>query len=87
MTLRRSYIAAVGREDASIQYPITTQSGFQVNVEVKQTPGAGRGVFAAQDIAKGTRIWSNRVQSAQFITGESYRHFLDAMGNDLVCDL
>uniref|UniRef100_A0A7S3V8J6 SET domain-containing protein n=1 Tax=Chaetoceros debilis TaxID=122233 RepID=A0A7S3V8J6_9STRA len=87
MLLRGAYIASVGAENASIQYPASTKSGYQVAVIVQETKMAGRGVYAAEDIAKGTRIWTSRVQSAHFKTGQSYRHFLNSMGNDLVCDL
>jgi len=87
MLLRGTYIASVGAENASIQYPASTKSGYQVAVIVQETKMAGRGVYAAEDIAKGTRIWTSRVQSAHFKTGQSYRHFLNSMGNDLVCDL
>jgi len=58
-----------------------------IPVVSKVSPGRGRGVFAAEDIKKGTRVWTSKHQSAQFRDGESYRKFLAAIPADFACDV
>lgn len=60
--------------------------GFQVPVEIKFTPGVGRGVFAKVPIQKGTIIWKP-LNTAQFETGNEFRTFLRSLPPKFACDV
>jgi len=75
------------KSKSTIQFPVSYQSGFQIPFTVRQNPTSGRGVYATEDIKKGTRLWTSRTQGAMFYTGDEYRAFLNALRADLICDL
>jgi len=62
------------------------EDGFAVPVYLGYHPRMGRGVFAAQDIAKGTKIWDEQY-SAEFTEAWQMRTFLLSVPQDLACDL
>ncbi len=61
-------------------------NGFSVQFEVKQSPGKGRGIYAAQDIAEGTLVYQSK-QTARFNDGLTYRKFLLGLEPDIACDV
>jgi hypothetical protein len=85
MLLRGVYQGIVGPARSSILQPLSTNNGFAVDFLVKQSEGKGRGVFAAQDIAKGQLVYSAAPQMAKFHHGFHYRKFLQAIPRDLAC--
>jgi hypothetical protein len=60
--------------------------GFQVPVEIKFTPGAGRGIFATTPLEKGTLVWKP-LNTAQFSTGMEFRLFLKYLPKKFACDV
>lgn len=54
MFLRGAYAASEGLDALYEEFPNgdISASSFLVEVDVKQTPGAGRGVFAKKDIGE-----------------------------------
>lgn len=62
-------------------------SGFKVPVEVRYAPNKGRGVFASEFIPKGELVWSAANNVVMFSDGQSYEEFLDAIPQDLACDV
>jgi len=62
---------------------------FSVEVEVRSIPHTGRGLFAAQDISRGTLI-SRPVNALEFYTEESFRDFVVyvlSRGSKFICDV
>jgi len=59
-------------------------SAFHVPIEVRQSPGKGRGVFVTQLIPKGTAICED--QSGHFTTESQWREFLSLLPRDLAYD-
>uniref|UniRef100_A0A7S3V5V9 Uncharacterized protein n=1 Tax=Chaetoceros debilis TaxID=122233 RepID=A0A7S3V5V9_9STRA len=49
--------------------------GFFVPVEAKKAPGKGRGIFATEDIEKGTLIW-NPSRTAHVTTPAAFKEYL-----------
>jgi len=82
--MRSAYIAAVGPQQATLN--MTYGSGFKVPFKIAHSPGRGRGVFATEDIANGTLVWSSEY-TATFTEGEQFRKFLAVLPDDMVCDL
>jgi hypothetical protein len=91
--LRRKFLAVVGDQDSTIDpswqqqqesSPSHGSSGFQVPVEVRSSPGKGRGVFTTTRVSKGQVLWDNRY-SARFPDECSARQFFDLIGEELSC--
>lgn len=64
---------------------IRRRDGFHVAHEAKYTISKGRGIFAAQDIKKGSLVWSTR-RTIFFTSGRTYRKFLIDINRHFVCD-
>lgn len=64
---------------------IRRKDGFHVAHEAKYTMSKGRGIFANEDIPKGTLVWSTR-RTIFFASGSSYRKFLIDIDRNFVCD-
>jgi hypothetical protein len=56
-------------------------------IEVQQSPGKGRGIFATEDVPRGQGIWSGAMQRAQFDTGFNCNEFLDSLSDEDACDV
>jgi hypothetical protein len=87
MRLREAYVDIVGSTKSSIGTEALAEDGFALSVEVKQAPGKGRGLFAAEDIPRGRLIWSSLKQTACFESGEDFTNFLDALEVGEACDV
>ena len=86
LLLRQTYQSIVGEEHSTIAPLSSSETGFAVAFRASQSPGKGRGVFAAQHVPRGALVWSTR-QTARFTTGHSYRQFLMSLEADLACDV
>jgi hypothetical protein len=86
MRLRKAYVDIVGSTKSSIGTEALVEDGFLLSVEVKQAPGKGRGLFAAEDIYRGQHIWISK-QTASFDSGEDFTNFLDALEVGEACDV
>lgn len=53
----------------------SNMNGFNVPIEAKQSPGKGRGIFAAQTIRKGEVVWSTK-RTARFDNVGDYIEFI-----------
>ena len=84
--LRQTYHDIVGAEKSTIGPPNRAFNGFAVPYYVDQSPGRGRGLFAAKDISKGSLIWTAS-RTAEFEDAETYRSFLLTIPADLACDV
>ncbi|KAL3931822.1 MAG: hypothetical protein SGBAC_011131 [Bacillariaceae sp.] len=82
--IRKTYVDTVGPEKATIQ--ATNGSGFKVQYKVAHSPGRGRGVFATENIPKGSLLWTTDY-TAWFDQGYQFRQFLAPLPDDVVCDL
>ncbi|KAL3907329.1 MAG: hypothetical protein SGARI_003588, partial [Bacillariaceae sp.] len=78
------YHKVVPRERSSLPSQFT-KNGYQVPMEIK-LGDLGRGVFAKEDIQKGTLIWKS-TNTAEFRTGQEYRDFLRLLPQPLACDV
>jgi hypothetical protein len=87
MLLRQAYVDIVGGTNSNIGTKVSAEDGFVMSTEVKQAPGKGRGLFAAEEIPRGQLIWSSSKQTASFETGKDYKHFLDSLEVDAACDV
>jgi hypothetical protein len=87
MRLRQAYVDSVGSTKSSIGTEASAEDGFEMSTQVKQAPGKGRGLFAAEDISIGQLIWSSLKQTASFHSGEDFANFLDALEVDEACDV
>ena len=84
---RSLYRDIVGRSQSSIgSSDGDVKNGFQYKVEAKQAPPKGRGIFALEDIKKGSLIWSTRM-TARFRDGSSYRKFIFGLEAGFACDV
>jgi len=63
-----------------------TTNGFQYPIEIKLDPVVGRGVYALQDIPKGSLLYISK-NTATFYQGQTFRNFLHALPNQLACDV
>ena len=90
MMLRNFYHDIVGEAQSSIA-PVSDDSGVRVPVEVRHTPGKGRGVYYGEQgdepvLPKGSLVWTTR-QTAMFKDGNLYRKFLWTIPDHLACDV
>lgn len=67
--------------------PDDSYNGFAVKIVPKQSPGKGRGIFAAQDIKKGDLIWSSKHSGTFNTTGIEYRQFLISLDPAFICNV
>ena len=89
LNARALYRSVVGDESSigrSAQDDVDHPNGFAVKVEAKQAGHKGRGVFAAQDISRGSLVWSTR-KTARFRTGAQYRKFIYGLEPGFACDV
>jgi hypothetical protein len=87
MKIRQAYVDVVGISKSTIGEP-NQVDGFLVPIEVRQSPGKGRGVFAAEDIPRGQHVHSGAGQQAQFENGPDFKKFLDSLSDEgLVCEM
>ena len=86
--IRQAYEDAAGVEQ--LETPPVSEwvggTGFKFKVEVRQSRGKGRGVFAVESIRKGEHVWAP-THTAVFSSGPSYRRFLAALTAELACDV
>lgn len=87
VSLRNTYRHIVGKEHSSLN-PNDNVDGFgNVAIVSKISHEKGRGVFAIENIKKGTRVWTSKHQSARFYDGHSFRQFLAAIPKAMACDV
>jgi hypothetical protein len=86
MQMRQAYVNVVGSSKSAFGEPREVD-GFFAPIEVRQSPGKGRGVFAAEDIPRGHHIWSGTVQRAKFDSGLDFMKFLDLIPDEDACDV
>jgi hypothetical protein len=86
MKMRQAYVDVVGSSESTIGEP-NEVDGFFAPIEVQQSPGKGRGLFAAEDIPRGQHIWSGAIQMATFDSGLDYKKFLGSISDDDACDV
>jgi len=84
--LREAYNSVVGESNSKIDHPESTNNGFFVDFEVKQSEGKGRGIYLTQPAKQGDIIWTAR-QAGIFKNGAQYRKFITSLPSDLVCDV
>lgn len=85
--LREIYVSVVGDDKSTLSLPLSSdEDGFRVKVRADQSPGRGRGIFAAQFIPKGTVVYSTR-QQARFKDGHSFKKLLMSVPVETACDL
>jgi hypothetical protein len=82
--MRAAYVAIVGSNDATLN--VTNGSGMKVPFKIGHSPGRGRGVFATEDIRKGTLVWHGE-NTAAFTARVQFRKFLASLPDVLACDL
>jgi SET domain len=79
----QSTTAATARDDAAQAY----KSGFQVAVDVRYSPGKGRGLFALEEVPKGQLVWASQYEG-WMRSGRLYRLLLEALPtNALRCEV
>jgi hypothetical protein len=64
------------------------KTGMTVPSEIRVAPFVGRGIYATEDIAKGTHIWST-TNTAEFHSGNAYREYVIKLANmnkEAACD-
>jgi hypothetical protein len=90
--MRKAYVQVVGQEESSLsadwaELPPRGElsSGFYIPVEVRTSPGKGRGVFSSVDIQKGQKVWDNR-HTGRFPDECSVRQFMDVIGEEDACN-
>lgn len=89
--LREIYEQVVGKNVSSLvpswkQYdPTHRVDGFRAKVEVRTSPGMGRGVFLMEPVSEGQVIWDNRY-TARFPDDCSVRRFFQLVGEKAACD-
>ena len=94
--MREIYVAIVGADFATLDpdagvpddsdAPAPFVTAFKLPVEVRQSPGKGRGIFVLEDVKRGEVLYDFS-QSAQFKTAEDYAEFLRVLRPDLGCDV
>ena len=64
------------------------KTGMTVPSEIRAATFIGRGIYATEDIAKGTHVWST-TNTAEFHSGNAYREYiieLATMNKEAACD-
>mmetsp|Transcript_3262 Transcript_3262/g.4399 ORF Transcript_3262/g.4399 Transcript_3262/m.4399 type:complete len:337 (-) Transcript_3262:258-1268(-) len=85
--LRQAYENVVGGEHSTIGDVFDVEhTGFRVPYIAKESPGKGRGIFAAADIPKGTVVY-DFARSAQFWDDKQYRAYLRLIPSNFACDI
>ena len=95
--MRKAYVQVVGEHGHTLAddwklLPQQQQDGqsllssgsFHVPIEIRTSPGKGRGMFAKTDIPKGTMVWSNRY-TARFNECQ-VRQFFDLISEEDACN-
>mmetsp|Transcript_30408 Transcript_30408/g.34544 ORF Transcript_30408/g.34544 Transcript_30408/m.34544 type:complete len:382 (-) Transcript_30408:34-1179(-) len=85
-TIQKQSIIVPSSKSTSISISLSFDTAFQVPFEVRQSPGKGRGLFALQDVKKGTILYDFS-QTAQFRTGNDFAEFLRILQPELSCDV
>ena len=75
----KSSLADGWDELGSVGFPIKDQ------LEIRTSPGKGRGLYTTQPIAKGTKIWDNRYR-AVFPNECTAKIFFAELSNQMACD-
>lgn len=90
--LRQAFEEATEEEASSldpawkVSDPDLPVNAFHVPIEVRISPGKGRGVFLAEAVSKGQLLWDNRY-TARFPDECSVRKFFAAIGDEAVCNV
>ena len=95
LDLRQKFHTAVGDQASGLDptwsnYTRTANGssilnqGFRVPVEVRTSPGKGRGVFLKSYVQKGQQLWDNRY-TARFPNECSVRKFFASIGEEAAC--
>mmetsp|Transcript_14069 Transcript_14069/g.21966 ORF Transcript_14069/g.21966 Transcript_14069/m.21966 type:complete len:371 (-) Transcript_14069:83-1195(-) len=79
-----SSITKVTEDGDSSRY--SSKSGVLVPVEIRKSPGKGRGVHALTRIPKGTKVWDPQ-QHAIFYYEDDFLEFLSLLPFQLACDV
>jgi hypothetical protein len=61
-------------------------NGYQYDIEIKYNPIFGRGVFALEDISKGSLLYIS-INTATFLEGQIFRNFLYTIPKQFACDV
>ena len=64
---------------------LPSYSGFSVSVEVRDDGHRGRSIYAAEPIAKGTKVWDD-THLVSFNSPDELKGFLGKLDHDLQCD-
>lgn len=80
--LQNAYRETVDPDRLSTNRP----NGFRIDYEIQQHPQQGRGVFAKQDIAEDTQVWTAG-QHAKFEDERKFRNFMAKLPYHLQCDV
>jgi len=88
--LQETYIKSVNERSAgkysARRDKLPSYSGFTVAFEVKDHGPRGRSIYAAEPIAKGTKIW-DPTHLVKFHTPREMKEFLGRLDHDLQCDV
>jgi len=89
MYMRRLYEEIMGVEQSTIPRitPASkpTDSGFHVPIYIDISKEMGRGIYAKQDIANGTHVWTGTYEARMF-EGWQYRSFVMSVPKELQCN-
>lgn len=88
--LRQAYEDVVGEFSSldpawKLADPTSPVDGWHVPVEVRTSPGKGRGVFLLEPVSKGQVLWDNRY-TARFPDECSLRKFFAIVGEEASCN-
>lgn len=84
--MNKAYQASMAKyrtkEDKYDSFPKGFQkSGISVLTEVRIVPLIGRGIYAKEDIANGTVVWTS-TNTAEFRSGDAFRKFIKLLAKD-----
>mmetsp|Transcript_41129 Transcript_41129/g.46740 ORF Transcript_41129/g.46740 Transcript_41129/m.46740 type:complete len:232 (-) Transcript_41129:140-835(-) len=85
--LRETYVDIVNDDDDDKILDLKdAKNGLRVPYEARYIPGKSRGLFATEDIPKGTLMWDES-DHVFFDNEEDWYDYLDEIGYDMACDI
>ena len=88
MMLRGIYHGMMQPTHASAVRPLVNESSLQIPFDVDYSKGRGRGIFAREDIPKGTLIFTAKTGGhVHFTSGNDFRRYLYAVPRQWACEV
>jgi hypothetical protein len=67
------------------EWPQKIKNSFEIDYEIKISPGKGRGVFSKENVTEGTLVYKH--QACLFRTDDEFLQYLSLLTDEMACDV